>query len=270
MLILRQSTAVDVLIGPFVDGTDGATTEEALSPSVQLSKNGQTAATKSDVTTPAHDNAGYYNCEFDATDTGTIGTLVAFVEGATGTHLAVRHEFQIITAAAYDAMYGASAVAPLAPTTAGRTLDIAATGEVALDFGSTIGTLDAAQFGADFLTSAKIADNAFLGVNFAASSLDGKGDWNIGKTGYSLTQTFPTNFADMSISVTTGLVDIIQTAADKVWSTAARVLTANTNFNDPTIADIVDAVLDEDMTAHQNAGSLGGAIGDPLASSESM
>ncbi len=128
----------------------------------------------------------------------------------------------------------------LRPTTAGRTLDVAATGEVALDFGATIGTLDAAQFGADFITSGKIADNAFLAVNFAANSLDGKGnwnvgktgyaltlaDWNVGKTGYSLTQAFPTNFADLSIVITTGLVDITQAAADKVWASATRTLTA--------------------------------------------
>lgn len=34
----------------------------------------------------------------------------------------------------------------------------------------------------------------------AASALNGKGDWNIGKTGYALTQTFPTNFAAMSLT----------------------------------------------------------------------
>ncbi len=67
-------------------------------------------------------------------------------------------------------------------------------------------------------------------AGIAASALDGKGDWNIGKTGYSLTQTFPTNFSDMSISATTGLVDITQTAADKVWSTTTRILTAGTNI----------------------------------------
>ncbi|KKK83027.1 hypothetical protein LCGC14_2797520, partial [marine sediment metagenome] len=44
-----------------------------------------------------------------------------------------------------------------------------------------------AAFGADFLTSAKIADGAFVADNFAASSLNGKGNWNVGKTGYALT-----------------------------------------------------------------------------------
>lgn len=188
MFILRQSTAVDVLIGPFVDGSDGATPEEALSPSVQLSKNGQTAATKNDVTTPVHDNAGYYNCEFDATDTGTVGQLVAFVEGSTATHLQVRHEFQIMDTAAFDALFADGAEGPLQATTVGRTLDILATGEVPIDFDTSIGSLAAAQI--------------------EAGALNGKGDWNIGKTGYSLTQSFPTNFADLAIVLTTGLVSV--------------------------------------------------------------
>lgn len=44
-----------------------------------------------------------------------------------------------------------------------------------------------------------------------------------------LTQTFPTNFAALSISAG-GLVDILQTAADKVWGTTSRILTAGTNI----------------------------------------
>lgn len=75
-----------------------------------------------------------------------------------------------------------------------------------------------------------IPANWLTAAGIAASALDGKGDWNIGKTGYSLTQAFPTNFADMSITATTGLMDITQAAADKVWSTAARTITAATNI----------------------------------------
>lgn len=107
-LVLRQSTAVDVLIGPFVDKTDGATAEEAESPSVLLSKNGQTLGAKNDTTTPTHDDAGYYNCELDATDTNTVGTLVLAVE-ASGNALPVRHEFQVIEEAVYDAFFAGSA-----------------------------------------------------------------------------------------------------------------------------------------------------------------
>lgn len=41
----------------------------------------------------------------------------------------------------------------------------------------------------------------------------------------------PTNFSDLSIAVTSGLVDITQTAADKAWSTATRQLTGTQAFN---------------------------------------
>ena len=125
------------------------------------------------------------------------------------------------------------------PTVSGRSTDVLATGEVPIDFDTSIGTLAAAQI--------------------EASALDGKGDWNIGKTGYALTQAFPTNFADLSIAVTTGLVDITQTAADKVWATAVRILTANTNLNDPTAAVIADAVQDEAIEDHDTQGTVGWA-----------
>ena len=86
------------------------------------------------------------------------------------------------------------------------------------------------------------------------------------KTGYSLTQTFPTNFSALSISATTGLVDITQTAADKVWGTAARTLTAGTNialakgsgitgFNDLSASDIGTAVWTTPATRTLSAGT---------------
>lgn len=53
-----------------------------------------------------------------------------------------------------------------------------------------------------------IVADTITAAAIAAAALDGKGDWNIGKTGYSLTQAFPTNFADLLISATTGLVEI--------------------------------------------------------------
>jgi len=112
--ILRQSTAVDVLIGPFVDITDGAAAEVGESPAVKLSKNGQTMGTKNEGTTPAHDADGYYNCQLDATDTNTVGTMVLTVV-ASATALPVRHEFMVVEESVYDSLYvsGASDVADL-------------------------------------------------------------------------------------------------------------------------------------------------------------
>lgn len=111
-MILRQNTAVDVLVGPFLDKSDGSAAETGESPSVKLSKNGQTLAAKNDATTPAHDADGYYNCELDATDTNTVGTLVLTV-AASANALPVRHEFQVVEEATYDFLY-ASGATPIA------------------------------------------------------------------------------------------------------------------------------------------------------------
>lgn len=58
-------------------------------------------------------------------------------------------------------------------------------------------------------------------------------------------------------------------AAD-VWAVGTRILTANTNLNDPTAAAIADAVWDEDATAHQTGGTFGQAIGDPVADTNTI
>ena len=108
MQLLRANTAVDVLIGPFVDDTDGKTAETGLTISqadVKLSKNGQTLAQKSDVTAAAHDADGYYNCELDATDTNTEGTMVLAVNESGA--LPVRHEFCVLSEAAWDSLFAA-------------------------------------------------------------------------------------------------------------------------------------------------------------------
>ena len=55
-----------------------------------------------------------------------------------------------------------------------------------------------------------------------------------------------------------------------VWSETNRTLTANTNFNDPTVAAIADAVLDEVMSGHVTVGTLGKAIADILADSNEL
>lgn len=106
---LRANTAVDVLIGPFVDKTDGNTTEDALTltaAEIKLSKNGQALALKSDVTSATFDDDGYYNCELDATDVNTEGNLVLIVHQSANA-LPVRHEFNVLSEAAWDSLYAA-------------------------------------------------------------------------------------------------------------------------------------------------------------------
>jgi hypothetical protein len=78
-------------------------------------------------------------------------------------------------------------------------------------------------------------------------------------------------------AVATGAIDADALSADAgteigtaVWATATRVLTANTNLNDPTAATIAAAVWDEDATAHQTGGTFGKAIGDPGADTNTI
>ena len=110
-MFLRQSTAVDILLGPFVDETDGKSAETGLTLDVEVSKNGQALANKNDSTTPTHDAAGsvdgYYNCELDATDTNTVGQLmvVAHASGA----LPVWQYCQIVEEVVYDALFASGA-----------------------------------------------------------------------------------------------------------------------------------------------------------------
>jgi len=125
-MFLKQSTAVDVLIGPFVDLTDAATAETGESPTVKLSKNGQTLAAKNDVTVPVHDADGYYNCELDATDTNTVGQLTLTV-AASANALPVRHQFQVVEESVYDNFYAAAAVGPLTAAQVNTEADTALT-----------------------------------------------------------------------------------------------------------------------------------------------
>lgn len=88
---------------------------------------------------------------------------------------------------------------------------------------------DAAWITAVSVAVTSIGANVITAASIAASAMDGKGDWNIGKTGYSLTQSFPTNFADLAITITTGLISV-GTNNDKtgysVSAIGANVITA--------------------------------------------
>lgn len=191
-LFLRQSTEIKVRMGPFMDATDAVTPEVGITlagadQAEVLKANGVATVTMSGTFAAITGADGWYDYTAVTTDVDVVGEVV-FVVQDTSVSLPVFVRGYVVEETVYDAMYASSAKGPLQPTVVGRTLDVTATGEGGLDFSNTLGTLDAAQFGADFITAAKIANDAFLAVNFAAGSLDGKGDWNLGKTGYDITQ----------------------------------------------------------------------------------
>jgi len=103
MEILRQSTSVGSLIGPFViTGGTALTGVSVTQAATRLSKNGGNMASRSHAGTAVHDELGFYTCLFDATDTGTLGRLklVCYVSPA----LTVWQDYMVVTANVYDTM----------------------------------------------------------------------------------------------------------------------------------------------------------------------
>lgn len=103
---LRQSTVITFQLGPFVDSTDGDTAETALTitqSDVLLSKNGAAFAQKNDANAAPHDTVGWYRCQINATDTGTLGRLIVQVRESGA--LVVWREFQVIAQDVWDMKY---------------------------------------------------------------------------------------------------------------------------------------------------------------------
>lgn len=111
MLFLRQSTASqEILLGPFLDDTDGKTAETALSianTDVKIWKEGGTTEASKNSGGATHIAAGRYYAVLDATDTDTVGKMEinVHVSGA----LPVRREFQVLEEVVYDGLYAAGA-----------------------------------------------------------------------------------------------------------------------------------------------------------------
>lgn len=106
MRLLKQSTATTLLLGPFVDSTDGVTAETALTISqsdVQLWKEGGTTlAQKNDATSATHRSLGMYTCPVNTTDTATLGLLSVNVQESGA--LPIRQDYTVVPANVYDSM----------------------------------------------------------------------------------------------------------------------------------------------------------------------
>ncbi|NNE62344.1 MAG: hypothetical protein HKN35_15740 [Woeseia sp.] len=129
MLYLKQSTAAQaILLGPFVDDTDGATAETALTianTDIRLSANGGNMFAKTSGG-GTHDENGWYTITLDATDTATVGSLQISCKVAGA--LAVFSEVQVLEEAVYDTVFGSGATLDVNVTkVAGQTASAAAT-----------------------------------------------------------------------------------------------------------------------------------------------
>lgn len=281
MKILRQSTSQTVLIGPFVDSTDGNTDETGLTinaADIRLSKNGANIVAKNSGG-GTHDELGMYAITLDATDTNTIGVLqvIAHVTGA----LPVWHDFQVIEESAYDAIFASGAVGPLSAAAVNAEVDTAIS-DAALATAASITALNdlsAAQVNAECDTA--IADAA-LATAANLATVDGNVDAilldtaEIGAAGAGLTalatqasvDTVDANvdaiLVDTSTTLEAHLTDIkgatfagatdsleaIRDRGDAAWITGG-------GGSAPTASEVADAVWDELQADHVTAGSFG-------------
>jgi hypothetical protein len=105
---LKQSTAVTVKIGPFIDIVDGTTRKTGLTitqGSVWLSKAGGHTAVKSEASSCGPDGTllGIYDCNLNTTDTGTLGPLRIDVNDINAVPLWA--EFEVVDANYYNNKY---------------------------------------------------------------------------------------------------------------------------------------------------------------------
>ncbi len=241
---LRQSTASqEILLGTFHDSTDGDTEETGLTianTDIKLWKNGTTAQVNKNSGGATHDANGRYYAVLDATDSDTLGNLEINVHVAGA--LSVRREFMVVPANVYDSLIlgtdtltadltqidGVAQSATDLKDFADAGYDPATNkvqGVVLVDTSTTLTNLPS------------ITSNWITAAGIEASAMDGKGDWNVGKTGYSLTQGFPTNFADQAITATTGLVSV-GTNNDKAGYSISGTKQTLDALNDLTAAQV--------------------------------
>ena len=210
---LKQSIAITLRIGPFLDSIDGNTQETALTiaqADVVLSKAGGLFAAKSDVTSCTHDSRGNYACPLDATDTGTLGMLKlhAHVAGA----LAVWHTFMVVPAQAWDSLFGADK------------LDVAVVEQANIDFGA----LQKASLNA--ATPASVTGN--VGGNVVGSVASVTADVGITQAG-----------ADKVWTSATRTLTSFGTLIADIWAYSTRTLTAFSTALALSVWDVLETAI---------------------------
>lgn len=224
---VKQSTAITIKLGPFVDSTDGITVEDALTiaqANVRLSKNGGTFAQKNTSGSATHDEYGYYDISLDTTDTGTLGRLrvAVSVSGA----LPVFADYMVMPANAWDALYGSDLLQ----------VDLTQISGAAVSTSTAQLGVNAVQIGAAVPASATIGTVTNLTNANPSAAAIADAVWDELRAGHTTANTF-------------GAGVIAATVSDKT----GYALTVTP----PTAAENADAVWDEARSGHTTAGTFG-------------
>jgi len=254
-IILKQSTASqEILLGPFLDDTDGKTAETGLTianTDIKIWKAGGTSEASKNSGGATHIAAGRYYAVLDATDTDTLGSLEINVHVAGA--LPVRRECLVVAANVYDSLIGGTDLLQVDVSQFGNSAGTFSSGRPEVNTTHAAGTawasgaITAAAIAADAITAAKIADGAIDAATFAAGAINAAAI-----ASDAITAAKIANGAIDASTFATGAIDAAALAADAgteiataVWASAARTLTA----------------LDEDSTTLDLDATIRAAVG---------
>lgn len=272
MIYLRELTGASVIIGPFVDSTDGFTAETALvltKGTIRVAKNGGAFAAKSASDTAVHKENGYYGFNVDTVDTNTPGALVlcAVTTGA----LPVWFDVMVLASPVYDSLIlgtdklqvdvqemlagvvtstviaanaiGASQIADGAIDSA----SFAAGALANAAFGT--GAISATKFAAGAIDAAAIAADAIGASELAADAVAEIADaiWDELQSGHTGAGSFG-KYVDAQLSVIAAYIDTevaaIKAKTDQLTFTAANKVDATADLSTQGKADVNAEVVD--------------------------
>ena len=261
----KKNTAVTGFTFGLVSATDGSDITTG-TPAGYVTLDGGTQTAIGDVT-PVHEGNGQWSFDLTAAEmNGDIVGLVFTHTSAITVHFTIKTETKLVselndvsttqvnaecdTAITDAALATAAALATVDSIVDSILVDTAEIGVAGAGL-TNIGTIATVT---NLTNLPTIPANWLTAAGIATSALDGKGDWNIGKTGYTLTQSFPANFADMSITVTTGQVTV-GTNNDKTGYTASTV-SDKTGYSISGTKTTLDALNDIAATDIVSAGAI--------------
>lgn len=138
-------------------------------------------------------------------------------------------------------------------------------------FGGTAGTFSGGRpevntthaagtaWGSGAITAASIASDAFTAAKFAASSLNGKGDWNIGKTGYSLSAG--TGLGNQTADITGNLSGSVGSVTGAVGSVTGAVGSVTGNVGGNVVGSVGSVTGAVGSVTGNVGGNVTGSVG---------
>lgn len=245
-----------------------------------------TWATGGFIETDAADMPGMYQLGIPNAALTGADSVVVYLKGANNMAPVVL-EVQLTNYDPYDAVRMGLTSLPNAVVDEANGLVTSVGGATGIDDLATPTNITAGTIATvtDLTNLPSIPANWLTAAGINAGALDGKGNWNIGKTGYALTQAFPANFADLDITITTGaigVVDLVTSNADMRGTDgvdtatmrgtdsaalATALATAQLDLNTITDSDgvilgaaAVDLIWNEPLSGHNTGGTAGKAL----------